>query len=119
MFKIVTITIALATLSACTPAHPSAECIRDTRELRHWSRERDDRILVRDGYAPGPHPRYQIDHFVPLCLGGSDNDDNLWVQPYPQARWKDHDEVNLCRAVCEGKLIRQEAVFVLVHKWSP
>jgi hypothetical protein len=31
-------------------------CSSPTRELRHWTRERDDRILSEYGLKPGPHP---------------------------------------------------------------
>ena len=52
-----------------------------TRELRHWSRDRDDRILAEYGLAPGPHPDFEIDHLVPLSIGGADDDRNLWPEP--------------------------------------
>ena len=31
-------------------------CAAGTRALRHWSRERDDRIMGEYGLSPGPHP---------------------------------------------------------------
>jgi hypothetical protein len=33
---------------------------------------RRDEILMRYGLPPGTHPSYEIDHLIPLCLGGGD-----------------------------------------------
>jgi hypothetical protein len=46
-----------------------------TRTLRHWSRERDDFILREYGLPMGAHPQYEIDHLIPLGIGGADNVD--------------------------------------------
>jgi hypothetical protein len=45
-------------------------CSADTRALRHWSRELDGRILAEYGLPTGPHPTIEVDHLIPLCLGG-------------------------------------------------
>src|ERR1700687_1592489 len=37
---------------------------------------RRDEILRRYGLPPGTHPDYEIDHLIPLCLGGSDDPSN-------------------------------------------
>jgi hypothetical protein len=58
-----------------------AICSTGTRQLRHWSRERDDAIMAEYGLAPGPHPDYEVDHLVPLGIGGADDDKNLWPEP--------------------------------------
>lgn len=44
---------------------------------------RRDEILRRYGLPPGIHPDYQIDHLIPLCLGGSDD---------PPIFGRNHDE---------------------------
>jgi hypothetical protein len=41
------------------------------------SRGRRDGILMSYGLPPGDHPDFEIDHLVPLCLGGSDDPSNL------------------------------------------
>jgi hypothetical protein len=33
---------------------------------------RRDEVLTRYGLPTGTHPDYEIDHLIPLCLGGSD-----------------------------------------------
>ena len=45
------------------------------------SADRRDEVLLRYGLPAGPHPDYEIDHLIPLCLGGSDDFSNLWPQP--------------------------------------
>jgi hypothetical protein len=39
--------------------------------------DRRDKVLLRYGLPPGNHPDYEIDHLIPLCLGGSDDPSNL------------------------------------------
>jgi hypothetical protein len=41
---------------------------------------RRDEILTKYGLPPGTHPDYEIDHLIPLCLGGGDDPSNLWPQ---------------------------------------
>jgi hypothetical protein len=56
-------------------------CSAGTTGLRHWSRDRDDRILREYGLPAGPHLQLEIDHLIPLGIGGSDDDRNLWSEP--------------------------------------
>jgi hypothetical protein len=72
------------------------------------------RILVHDfRRAPSRgriHPDYEIDHLIPLCLGGSDDPSNLWPQPRRSveetwnAEAKDRLERLMCNMVCEGQI---------------
>jgi hypothetical protein len=102
----------------------AAICATDTRSLRHWSRERDDRILVEYGLPPGPHPTYEVDHLVPLCLGGADDDRNLWAQPRRSieptwnAERKDELEARMCSLVCSGELDVGEAQRTISEDWT-
>jgi hypothetical protein len=71
---------------------------------------RRDQILTEYGLPAGTHPDYEIDHLVPLCLGGSDDFSNLWPQPRRsiEPKWnaeaKDRLERKLCDMVCNGQL---------------
>jgi len=71
---------------------------------------RRDEILRRYGLPPGTHPDYEIDHFIPLCLGGSDDPSNLWPQPRRSiektwnAEAKDRLERLMCNMVCDGQI---------------
>jgi hypothetical protein len=85
-------------------------CSMSTRELRHWSRDRDDRTMLEYGLPVGSHPTYEIDHLIPLCLGGADSDANLWpeprrsIEPTWSAERKDELEARMCSLVCSGEL---------------
>jgi hypothetical protein len=37
------------------------------------TRDRRDEVQIRYGLPTGPHPDYEIDHLIPLCLGGADD----------------------------------------------
>jgi hypothetical protein len=56
-------------------------CANGTKALRHWSRDRDGRILRAYGLARGPHPDFEVDHLISLGIGGADTDNNLWPEP--------------------------------------
>jgi hypothetical protein len=45
----------------------------------------------------------EIDHLIPLELGGSNKPSNLWAQPYPDAYAKDSVENWAHRQVCAGQ----------------
>jgi hypothetical protein len=50
-------------------------------------------------------PRYELDHRIPLSLGGAPYQrDNLELQPWDEAPEKDRKETCLSRAVCAGRL---------------
>jgi hypothetical protein len=99
-------------------------CSTGTRELRHWSRERDDRILAEYGLEPGPHPNYEIDHLVPLAIGGADSDANLWpeprrpLEPTLNAEAKDRLEWKLRDLICAGELDVAEAQRAIADDWT-
>jgi hypothetical protein len=78
---------------------------------RHpMTRARQDEVLRRYKLPPGPHPDYEIDHLIPLCLGGSDDPSNLWPQPLRRieetwnAEAKDRLERRVCDLVCSGQI---------------
>lgn len=51
---------------------------------------------------------WELDHLIPLELGGANSLSNLWAEPWPDARTKDVEE-NLHREVCAGRLPIAEA----------
>lgn len=115
--------IALHGQSTIRTTDTAVTCSTDTRASRHWSRERDDRTMQRDGLPPGPHPNYEVDHRVPLCLGGSDDDANLWAQPRRSiepvwnAERKDELEARLCKMVCVGEIEITQAQREIAEDW--
>jgi hypothetical protein len=99
-------------------------CSHGTRELRYWSRERDDHIMLEYGLEPGPHPEYEIDHLIPLGIGGADDDRNLWpqerrsIEPIWNAERKDRLEWKLRDLICAGQLDVVEAQRAIAADWT-
>ena len=99
-------------------------CSTSARELRHWSRDRDDRIMAEYGLPGGAHPQYEVDHLVPLCLGGADADANLWpeprrsIEPTWNAERKDELEARMCSLVCSGQLDAAAAQHMIAEDWT-
>jgi len=71
--------------------------------------------------SPGPHGAlYEIDHLIPLELGGSNNASNLWPQSYVSpwgAHIKDELENTLHRLVCAGNLSLPVAQHAIQSDW--
>jgi hypothetical protein len=94
-----------------------------TRSLRHWSRERDDRILAEYGLPAGPHPDFEIDHLIALGIGGADDDRNLWpeprrpIEPIWNAEAKDRLEWKMRDLICAGQLDVVEAQRMMASDW--
>ena len=65
-------------------------------------------LLREHGLTQSDAALYELDHFIPLALGGHPRDlHNLWLQPWDGewgAKTKDHLEVKLKNLVCANKL---------------
>jgi hypothetical protein len=99
-------------------------CSTGTRELRHWDRARDDHIMTEYGLPTGPHPDFEIDHLVPLGIGGADDVRNLWpeprrsIEPQWNAEAKDRLEWRLRDLVCSGALDVATAQRAIAEDWT-
>jgi len=59
---------------------------------------------------PGYSQDYELDHLIPLGLGGHPtSSNNLWLQNWPEAAIKDRDELRLHREVCSGRMTLEQA----------
>lgn len=79
-------------------------CHQPTSEVRHTSRALKDSVYKEFGWSFKKHPKGEIDHLVPLELGGADVRQNLWFQPWPEFLAKDSVENWARKQVCKGLL---------------
>jgi hypothetical protein len=67
------------------------------------------------GFTLPPNDRgsYKIDHYIPLCAGGSNANDNLWPQHKSVYAITDPIEPLICEKMSEGRLKQAEAVMLI------
>jgi hypothetical protein len=100
-----------------------AACGHSKAHRGSMSHARRDEILTRYGLPPGDHPDYEIDHLIPLCIGGSDDPSNLWpeprrtIEPKWNAEAKDRLERFMCDMVCSGQLEIGTAQEAIAKDW--
>jgi len=95
----------------CTPGYASS--VRDVSAADRTA------VLIRYQITTDPSA-FEIDHFVPLELGGSNALSNLWPQPYgsvPGAHEKDLVENYLHGQVCSGAMTLSQAQDAMVRDW--
>ncbi|HVJ64327.1 MAG TPA: hypothetical protein VM901_03640 [Bdellovibrionota bacterium] len=54
--------------------------------------------------------QFKIDHFIPLCIGGSNDHDNLWPQHITIYEQTDNVEHMTCQLVSMGKMKQKDAI---------
>jgi hypothetical protein len=92
------------------PKKPDQEVFQHHRKRLPMPNSLRDKILQEYKLPAGTHPDYEIDHLIPLCLGGSNDPSNLWAQPKRSvektwnAEAKDRLERQVCDMACAGKL---------------
>ncbi len=84
-------------------------CARDVSSNRKKIIFEDYRKL---GFILPPNDRgsYKIDHYIPLCAGGSNSPANLWPQHKSIYAITDPVEPLVCNKMSEGRLKQSEAV---------
>ena len=78
------------------------------------------RELMEEYNLPGEPSDYELDHDIPLELGGcGDCLTNLWMEPltHPGAHEKDRVENYLHRAVCDGQITLADAQMAIARDW--
>jgi hypothetical protein len=96
-------------------------CHQSTRERRHVpaSVHRATFIDYGLGYPQTPGA-FEVDHLIPLELGGDNTIDNLWPEaalPGPGFHEKDRVEGYLYRRVCDGSMSIGEAQRAIATDW--
>ena len=99
----------------------AAICSTPTRELRHRGHEG---VMMAYGLTPNSWADYELDHLIPLGIGGADDDRNLWpeprrsIEPVWNAERKDQLESRLRELICSGSLDAREAQKAITDDWT-
>jgi hypothetical protein len=104
---------------ACTPGATFANVTKDlicvsgySKTVRKVSQKTKEEVYAAyNVYSHGPG-EYEVDHFISLALGCSNETANLWpeaAKPEPGFRQKDKVENYLLKQVCEGKMTIAQA----------
>ena len=113
---------------ACTPgqifadATPAAICVPGyTKQVRSVSTKLKKQIYAAYTMAyPPPTGTYELDHLVPLALGGSNDAANLFPEaaaPTPGFKEKDVVEVYLYEEMCAGHITLAAAQAQIASNW--
>lgn len=108
--------------AATLPLNPAVtqENIDETICVRGWTKTVRPPFQVSNaikltklrerGLTEADKSRFELDHIIPLALGGAPDDvRNLRLQPCSEADRKDGVEVCLAHAVCAGRMSLNEA----------
>lgn len=80
----------------------------DTQEKRAIIREYDQKLGFR--IQSMNRQDFKIDHYIPLCAGGSNNRNNLWPQHQSVFKITDKLEQVVCEQMAQGHLRQRDAV---------
>jgi hypothetical protein len=114
--------------ASCTPgavfpdAAPAVICVPGyTTKVRSVSTKLKKQIYTAYGLSyPPPTGTYELDHLVPLALGGSNDAANLFPEaatPVPGFKEKDVVEVYLYQEMCAGHIPLQAAQAQIAANW--
>jgi hypothetical protein len=103
----------------CAPGY--SKCIRDVPQSEKAS-------VYRSYGLMGNHTGYcdtkqgcEVDHLISVELGGSNDQSNLWPEPYQGTTWnahvKDQLENFLHRQVCQGNIALDQAQQEIAKDW--
>jgi hypothetical protein len=89
-----------------------------TGPYRHTTSAIKKQVCKEYGLTDCPHEgKMEIDHLIPLELGGLDDIKNLWPQLAPEYHWKDKLENYLHKQVCSGKMNLSDAQHDISADW--
>jgi hypothetical protein len=93
-------------------------CGTTTKSRRHVTEATKAKVFAE--YHITTRTGYEVDHLIPLAIGGSNDILNLWPEPavpVPGFREKDVLEVRLHALVCSGKLDVAKAQAQVATDW--
>lgn len=89
--------------------------------VRNVSQPVKDKVYAEYGIANHAPGEYEVDHEIPLEIGGSNDIANLWPEPYTgpyNAHEKDKVENYLHDQVCSGKIALKDAQTEIAKNWK-
>ena len=113
--------------SACTPGAIIATATKDlicvsgySQSVRNVPTSEKNQVYAEYGILSHTAGQYEVDHLVPLELGGSNDIANLWPEaasPKPGFHEKDKVENYLHDQVCSGAISLQQAQTEIATNW--
>jgi hypothetical protein len=89
---------------------------------RHRHTTKAEKQNAFDAYGVDRTGRdFEVDHRIPLCLGGGDVPENRWPQEgwrHPSFHDKDRLETELCRQVCDKGVSLRAAQQIFLGDWT-
>ena len=103
-------------------------CTTSTKLVRHTTTDTKRAVYAEYGINPKrsvsctgvAHSCYEIDHLIPLEIGGDDVQANLWPQLYDgenNAHNKDELENFLHKEICANKITMEQAQACISKDW--
>ncbi len=113
--------------SACTPGAVFTEATKEqicvpgyTKTVRDVPNSLKDQVFAEYGITSHPTGEYEVDHLIPLELGGSNDIANLWPEaadPKPGFHEKDQVENYLHDQMCAGAIPLRQAQAQIAANW--
>lgn len=112
---------------ACTPGAIIASSTKDqictsgySSSVRDVSQSVKNKVYAEYGITTHSSGQYEVDHFISLELGGSNDISNLWpeaAEPRPGFHEKDIVENYLHDELCSGQISLPEAQELISRQW--
>ncbi len=112
---------------ACTPGAIFPEATKEqicvsgySQTVRNVSTQLKKQVYEEYGIASHQPGEFEVDHYISLELGGSNDISNLWPEPAsPKPGFHEKDEVEnyLHDQVCAGKMSLQDAQSIISTNW--
>ena len=91
-----------------------------SKRVRDVSAQTKREIYAEYGITSHQPGEYEVDHLIPLGIGGSNAKTNLWPQPFnvtAGAKEKDQLENDLHNRVCDGRIDVKQAQREIALDW--
>jgi hypothetical protein len=100
--------------SLCTTHDPDFQEFRYREKIAYCKRSVSssdkEKIYRTYGVSQKCRKEYTIDHFIPLSVGGTNRPDNLWPEPKSIKALRKDLEIELFKAIRDGRITQDEAI---------